>query len=64
MDKLFWSIWKIIFKKDPTITGATPFKVDTGQTQDNILQRCDRQIAQYKTTEQGIVLSLGKGVLF
>ena len=64
MDKLFWSIWKIIFKKDTTITGATAFKMDTGQIQDNLLQRCNQQIVQYKTTKPANVLSLGKGVLF
>lgn len=64
MDKLFWSVRKIIFKKDTTIAGATAFKMDTEQIQDNIFERCNQQTVQYKEAKPAIILSLGKGVLF
>ena len=31
MDKLFWSVWKSILKKDTITLGTTTFKMDTGQ---------------------------------
>lgn len=64
MDKLFWSIWESLVKKDTTTIRAKTIEMDTEQVQDNSDERCNEETVQYKITKPATILSLGEGVLF